>query len=149
MKYVFFAAAAACCMICTSCGEQQPSVKTQGLFSEPVNTWDDVTLSVQSSDNVSATLELKSTCDETVYFEEAYRIQVQSGKEWYEVAPEHEPWFTALGYMLTTNYPSQTLELNWADSYGELPAGNYRIVKQISKESESASCYVSAAFEIE
>ena len=64
-----------------------------------------------------------------------YVIQKRSGQDWEDLetlVPQNELAWTALAYGIRRN-GSVTLETNWDWLYGALPAGEYRIGKEVVK----------------
>lgn len=64
-----------------------------------------------------------------------YVIQKRSGQDWEDLetlVPQNELAWTALAYGIRRN-GSVTLETKWEWLYGELPAGEYRIGKEVVK----------------
>ena len=64
-----------------------------------------------------------------------YVIQKRSGQEWEDLetlVPQNELAWSAEAYVIRRN-GSVTLETNWEWLYGELPAGEYRIGKEVVK----------------
>ena len=62
----------------------------------------------------------------------AYGLEVRDGYGWAEVKPlVDEVFWTEIAYVLTENAETKW-NINWENLYGELPAGQYRIYKEVS-----------------
>lgn len=63
---------------------------------------------------------------------EAYGLEVRDGYDWVAVKPiVDEVYWNELAYVITEN-ATTSWTVNWEKLYGELPAGKYRIYKEIS-----------------
>ena len=68
---------------------------------------------------------------------EAYGLEVWNEGDW-EVLPLLREWVVlAIGYGMAAG-DSREFQLNWEMPYGELPAGRYRVIKDISYQSREA-----------
>ena len=89
---------------------------------------------------------LKNDSDKLLRYSEEYRIQVKKDENWYNINVELE--FNVPLWELETNSEKE-IELNWEYSYGNLPSGEYRIIKQVYFENEEdQKFYISAEFVI-
>ena len=97
--------------------------------------------------NTGATLVLKNDTDVDVQYGNPYEIEIKEDGEWKKINVELS--FTLPAFLLNAN-ESAEIELNWANGYGKLASGVYRIIKSINvKEGgEYKSFYVSAEFTI-
>ena len=68
---------------------------------------------------------------------EAYGLEVWNEGDW-EALPLLREWVVlAIGYGIAAG-DSREFQLNWEMPYGELPAGRYRVIKDISYQSREA-----------
>ena len=125
----------------TGCG------KTKGEFE--IGNKSDITMSIKDGTltNEGTTLVLKNDSDKLLRYSEEYRIQVKKDENWYNINVELE--FNVPLWELETNSEKE-IELNWEYSYGNLPSGEYRIIKQVYFENEEdQKFYISAEFNID
>lgn len=61
-----------------------------------------------------------------------YGIEIYTNDEWSEVTPLKEHVVFTIAYTIHPN-SSKEFEIDWQWLYGELPKGNYRIVKNFDK----------------
>ncbi|MBE6884940.1 MAG: hypothetical protein E7487_10075 [Ruminococcaceae bacterium] len=59
-----------------------------------------------------------------------YYLEKKDGNEWTAAETISDLIFTAIGYTIPLDQTT-TWEINWEFAYGELPAGDYRICKDI------------------
>ena len=89
--------------------------------------------------NVGATLILTNGGDDVIEYGDTYEIETKRDAEWHSINARLD--FTRLAYPLDPG-ESCDIELDWETSYGKLPKGTYRIIK------EAGDTYVSVEFEI-
>jgi len=98
--------------------------------------------------NVSPTgaaVTIRDTNDPPYVYGEWYRIEKESDGKWCEVKTVIEDYgFEDIGYLLAEDSKTKELNFNidWEWLYGELPAGRYRLLKQVDQQ------YISVEFEI-
>lgn len=96
-----------------------------------------------------ATLILKNDSNVDVQYGEPYEVEIKKDGKWYKINVELN--FISPAYGLKSK-ESKEIELNWENSYGELSAGDYRIIKSVDVENENGifdKIYISAEFTIE
>lgn len=113
-------------------------------------TKNDVTLSIKDGTltKTGATLILKNNSNVDVEYGNPYEIEIKQDGFWYKI--NVQLYFNSPAYGLKPN-ESEQIELNWKNSYGKLPSGEYRIIKSIDVEKEDGtfdSFYISAEFTI-
>ncbi len=95
-----------------------------------VNTLPDVKLSMDKYKSWEGEVTFRSSAEKSYTYGDWYEIHYKFGEEWHRV-----PYLNALGYYdLAYALPageSVSLMINWKSIYGELPAGTYRIVKDV------------------
>ena len=75
-----------------------------------------------------------------------YELEIKKDGEWHEINVE---LFFTMPLMSLKPGESKNLEFNWAESYGKLAKGEYRIIKSVTVESDNPeSFYVAAEFTI-
>ncbi|MBQ9833655.1 MAG: hypothetical protein IJO33_00455 [Bacilli bacterium] len=96
-----------------------------------------------------ATLILKNDSNVEVQYGEPYEVEIKKDGKWYKINVELN--FILPVYGLKSK-ESKEIKLNWENSYGELSAGDYRIIKSVDVENENGTFdrfYISAEFTIE
>lgn len=91
-------------------------------------TLEDATLSP-----TGGTFYMENDTDETVYFGFDFEIEAKSDGKWYNIMPETSS-FVAEELDVRTGARYQ-LDADWVNYVGELPGGDYRMVKQYRLES--------------
>ena len=97
-----------------------------------------ITMTVKTDKEVNKkglTLEIKNNTEELYVYGPEYSIEEQKDSRWYEIETKYPLTWIAIAYNLEAN---STIELNidWSNSYGELPSGTYRIVKKFIKDKD-------------
>jgi hypothetical protein len=95
-----------------------------------------------------ATVELRNDTDGDLASGNGYDLLIQAEREdgWYDI--ETGEWTNTAEARLFAPGTS-TIELSWADSYGALPPGRYRILKGFWPETEGSPVLIlSAEFEV-
>lgn len=93
--------------------------------------------------NTSATIIIENKTESPIGYGEEYRIDKQINGEWRELKVKDEDYIIdAIGYLIDGGKETEE-KVDWADLYGELKKGKYRLVKEIGSE------YASVEFEIE
>lgn len=114
-----------------------------------------VTLSLKEGTltNKGVTLILKNDSKISYSYGEPYYIEQEKEGKWRKLETIHDMVFNMPAWELETG-KSVELSIDWEYGYGQLESGNYRIVKEIFKEStsninNSVSFNVYAKFEID
>ena len=114
-----------------------------------------VTLSLKEGTltNKGVTLILKNNSKINYSYGEPYYIEQEKEGKWRKLETIHDMVFNMPAWELETG-TSVELSIDWEYGYGQLESGNYRIVKEIFKEStsninNSVSFNVYAKFEID
>ena len=92
-----------------------------------------------------ATIIIKDTNDKPFEYGEWYKIEKESNGKWYEVETIIDDYgFEDIGYLIEENSKNKeiTLNVDWKWLYGELPTGQYRLLKQVDNK------YISVEFDI-
>ncbi len=118
---------AACCMIFVSCGREK-------AFEGKVNTLDGVSMTVLQDTVTSRTMTLQilNTTDQEIYCgnDAVYELQAERWGKWYQVESGPYGYFLE-AYVCQKNVPLEQY-INLEKRYGALPAGRYRIIKEVS-----------------
>ncbi len=129
------------------------SLKLGDPFASPVNTVEGLTLQAEA-DTVTATsltLTLTNETDQTFASGNDYDFTLQAKEKgnWYAI---REGDFNNTADARIFMPGSHTIEISWANRYGTLPAGEYRIVKnffpEVSDEGLTEGYLLAAEFEI-
>lgn len=91
-----------------------------------------ITMKVTNVDNTSITLEITNNSEGSLTYGHLFSLEVKSGKTWHELPLIRDDIVFALdGFGLDPGSVSQW-NAYYADLYGALPSGNYRIIKEVS-----------------
>lgn len=96
--------------------------------------------------NGSASILLRNDSEYNVSYGTPYELEIKEDGEWHKINVE---LFFTMPLMSLKPGESENLEFNWAESYGELAKGEYRIIKSVTVESDiPESFYVASEFTI-
>ena len=102
-----------------------------------------VTMTVSQVTPAGAVVTIQDDNREPFVYGEWFRIEREKDGVWYEVKTKISNYgFNEIGW-LTDESGELTMTVNWEWLYGKLPAGQYRILKQVGTQ------LISAAFSIE
>lgn len=127
MKKLFTIVLAITCLIClvgcNSNSTQTPTMAFGGNY--------DITLSAKDISDTGLTLVLDnpSLPADAVSIGRYYSIQIYTDSEWKDLEPKTEPVFLTDAFVPMENTFETTVD--WEQWYGQLPAGKYRISKNI------------------
>ena len=95
----------------------------------------------------SATVVFRNNSEYTVSYGTPYELEIKKNGKWHKINVE---LFFNLPLMTLNSGESTNLEFNWAESYGKLAKGEYRIIKKITVEipNQPDSFYVASEFTI-
>ena len=115
--------------ILTGCAEQPiPSTQIQQTQVE------NVTIQISDISPSGATLVITDTNPEPYLYGEWYKIQKLTDCQWQDVPHVIDNYaFTAIGYIPDAN-DQVKFPINWEWLYGKLPAGTYRIFKEVNRQ---------------
>ena len=115
--------------ILTGCAEQPiPSTQIQQTQVE------NVTIQISDISSTGATLVITDTNPEPYLYGEWYKIQRKTEGGWQDVPTVIDNYgFHEIGY-LPNNKGEVTFVINWEWLYGKLPAGTYRIFKEVNRQ---------------
>ncbi|MBQ3105784.1 MAG: hypothetical protein IJC59_08010, partial [Lachnospiraceae bacterium] len=120
------------------------------LAERAVNTLEDVTMTMMKYKSWEGEIEINNQTDRELQTGQWYEIQKLEDGVWQLVETQVEISLEDLAYRLpageTTVFPT-----NWKALYGELPSGEYRIIKEISvpRADRIDTHYLTAGFEIQ
>ena len=132
---------------------QTPKIDFSGQepFTEEVNTLDAVTMYMKKFKSPEGDVEIRNEYGKELQYGDWYDIQVQQDGNWYSMPLIID---NAAYHGIAYSVQDQTTsvwEVNWSYFYGELPAGKYRIVKDIidlREPGDYTKYYLAAEFEI-
>ena len=114
--------------ILTGCAEQ-PAQPTQTQQQTQV---ENVTIQISDITSTGATLIITDTNPEPYLYGEWYKIQRLTDGQWQDVPHVIDNYaFNAMGYIPDENGEVK-FTINWEWLYGTLPAGTYRIFKEVN-----------------
>lgn len=141
LKNILLAALAM--LLLNGCGQ-----KLGEEYTGEVNTAEGIVLTVEE-DSVKPTeisYTIKNSSNQDLSYGQDYGLQKEKDGKWYEVIPEN-PVAVTLELLWLPSGNTDTHTTGWKDSYGELPAGHYRIVKHVSDNQQSYT--LAGEFQIE
>ena len=115
--------------ILTGCAEQPiPSTQIQQTQVE------NVTIQISDISSSGATLVITDTNPEPYVYGEWFKLQKEVNGQWQDVPPVIDNYgFHEIGY-LPNDKGEVTFVINWEWLYGKLPAGTYRIFKEVNRQ---------------
>lgn len=115
--------------ILTGCAEQPvPSTKIQQTQVE------NVTIQISDISPSGATLVITDTNPEPYVYGEWFKLQKELSGQWQDVPTVIDNYgFHEIGY-LPNDKGEVTFVINWEWLYGKLPAGTYRIFKEVNRQ---------------
>ena len=115
--------------ILTGCAEQPiPSTQIQQTQVE------NVTIQISDISSSGANLVITDTNPEPYVYGEWFKLQKEVNGQWQDVPPVIDNYgFHEIGY-LPNNKGEVTFVINWEWLYGKLPAGTYRIFKEVNRQ---------------
>lgn len=115
--------------ILAGCAEQ-PIPSTQIQHTQVEN----VTIQISDISSSGATLVITDTNPEPYVYGEWFKLQKEVNGQWQDVPPVVDNYgFHEIGY-LPNNKGEVTFVINWEWLYGKLPAGTYRIFKEVNRQ---------------
>lgn len=103
--------------------------KEEAFASTPV---ENVTIRMFDISSTGATVIIKDTNDEPYLYGEWYKLQKEIDGQWQDVPTVIDNYsFTAIGYLPDENGEVK-YDIDWQWLYGKLPAGNYRLWKEVN-----------------
>ncbi len=121
--------------IFAGCSESESAFK-------PTNV-ENVSISISDVSPTGATVTIKDTNEEPYVYGEWYKIEENKNGEWFDVETIISSYgFTDIGYLTNANGEVK-FSIDWKWLYGELPEGNYRLLKEVNRQ------YISVEFSID
>ena len=109
----------------------EPTQPTQPQQSTPV---ENVTIQISDISPSGATVTITDTNEKPYLYGEWYKIQKLTDGQWQDVPHVIDNYaFTAIGYIPDENGEVK-FTINWEWLYGTLPAGTYRIFKEVNQQ---------------
>ena len=102
------------------------------VFTEPVNTLDGVTLSLEKYKAWEGELLIKNDSGRELEIGENFEIHVKKDGNWYCIEPFDEMIWHQIAYEIP-NGKTTAFVINWLYVYGILQEGDYRIVKEVTQ----------------
>ena len=95
---------------------------------------ENVSISISNISLTGATIIIKDTNENSYTYGDWYKIEKQIDNKWYEVETNVDNYgFNEMGYLPDKNNEVKFV-IDWETLYGELPLGNYRILKLANDE---------------
>jgi len=93
---------------------------------------ENVSISISDVSRTGALVTIKDTNEEPYLYGEWYAIEKETNGQWQEVETVISNFsFTSIGYIPDENGEVE-FAIDWEWLYGELPAGNYRLLKEVN-----------------
>ena len=129
----------------TGCGKNNFDIGEKSTV-EVVDKYVTFEIDDETLTNESATVVFRNDSEYTVSYGTPYELEIKEDGEWHKINVE---LFFTMPLMSLEPGESIDLEFNWAESYGKLAKGEYRIIKSVTVESDNPeSFYVAAEFTI-
>ena len=129
----------------TGCGKNNFDIGEKSKV-EVVDKYVTFEIDDETLTNESVTVVFRNNSEYTVSYGTPYELEIKEDGEWHKINVE---LFFTMPLMSLEPGESIDLEFNWAESYGELAKGEYRIIKSVTVESTSPEkIYVAAEFTI-
>lgn len=101
-----------------------------------------VSLVLQNFSSKGATFIINNETDKPYTYGEDYSLQAFKNGTWETVPYSSANWgFEDIGYEVTKQSHTPKMTIDWVWLYGELPDGQYRLIKTIINENESNKIY--------
>ncbi len=114
------------------CNKYEPLNKAVSSYT--VTDVENVNADIYDVSPVGATVIIKDTNENPYVYGEWYKIEKEENGKWYDVETVIEEYgFNEIGYSVNENNEVK-FEINWEWLYGELPQGNYRILKEVNRQ---------------
>lgn len=109
------------------------SMKLGDEHTGEVNVLQDVVLAVdeESVKTTEITYTIDNQSQKDLTYGRDYYLEMEKDGKWYQVIPKQEIAIT-LDLLWVPAGMTESIFVNWADSYGELKAGHYRIIKPVT-----------------
>lgn len=111
-----------------------------------IKNQDKVSLSLKDKTlkNTGVTLVLKNNNNKLLYYDEKYELEIKQSNNWYKI--NIEAYFNEPLWQIKPN-TEQEIKLNWANVYGKLAKGTYRLIKKVYFANEQdQSFYIAVEF---
>lgn len=132
-----------CILMLGGCGQGQ---KPGEAFDQEVNTLEGASLRVDEASATGIAYTIRNETDKNLSYGQDYHLQKQEDGTWYVLEPEH-PAAVTLELLWLSAGEEESLAVDWKDSYGKLPKGDYRFVKSVSDEENGY--YLAGEFSVE
>lgn len=122
-----------------------------GSKSKVIENNNDILLSIVDNtlSNKGATIKITNNNENLLRYGPDYSIEIKKNNDWYKIKVS-QPFHTILYYL--DNNETAEYNINWSPYYGDLPKGEYRLVKNFYFENEenikSDDFYVTIEFTI-
>lgn len=130
----------------TGCGKNNFDIGEESDV-EVVDKYVSFEIDDETLTETSTTVVFRNNSEYTVSYGTPYELEMKKNGKWHKI---NVSLFFNLPLMSLNSGESTNLEFNWAESYGELAKGEYRIIKKITVEipNQPESFYVSSEFTI-
>ena len=125
----------------TGCGKNNFEIGKQSKV-EVVDKYVTFEIDDETLTNESATVVFRNNSEYNVSYGTPYELEIKKDGEWHEINVE---LFFTMPLMSLKPGESKNLEFNWAESYGKLAKGEYRIIKSVTVESDNPESFYEAA----
>ena len=103
---------------------------------------ENVSISISDVSPTGATIIIKDTNNTPYIYGEWYKIEKEKDGKWYDIETVIDDYcFESIGYIPNDNKEVK-YTIDWEWLYGELPVGNYRLLKNIDSQ------YISIEFNV-
>lgn len=123
-------------------------IKLGEEFTEEVNMLEGAEITVDEAlvTPTGITFTINNQSDKDLSYGQDYSLQKEEDGKWYWIEPEN-PAAVTLELLWIPAGNADTMEISWETSYGKLPKGHYRILKNMADE--QSGYYLAGEFGIE
>lgn len=128
-------------------GTRQNRLETVEQSTYTVNEVEGIELVVEEVSHSGATYSIINNSDKMIVYSHGYHLDTEKNGVWYRLKDD--------GILVLTVRPctspggKDTYNCMWKDSYGRLPKGHYRFVKQFGFDGEFKKYYMAAEFTLD
>ena len=123
-------------LVCTACSTTAEESTYQVVEIE------NVSISISDVSPSGACVTIRDTNENSYVYGQWYKVEAEHDGKWYDIKPLSEHYgFTEEGWIVGES-DELNFNANWSRLYGQLPAGRYRLLKEVKQQ------YIAVEFDI-